>query len=279
MQDGEQRTGAVTEILRSSQRRGAALLSAVWDWTRSILVAFVLFLVIRTFVVEAFRIPTSLHGEHPPGRGLPAGEQGGLRRRDPRDPPAPAGVREPERGDVVVFIPPTIPTKNYVKRVVGVPGDTLEMREQAPVRERRAARRALRPLHRPHAATPSIPTCSGSRTTSSPARPADTIPRATTGAPSSSPTDEYFVLGDNRDNSEDSRYWGFVSRDAIRGQPWFVYYSFDPTRSGTRALAPRRALGAHRRAPYADASGLGRCPEPTVAGGGLRDGECRLPIL
>ena len=41
------------------------------------------------------------------------------------------------------------------------------------------------------------------------------------------PSDQYFVLGDNRDNSEDSRYWGFVPRRAIRGRPWVVYYSFD----------------------------------------------------
>ncbi len=43
------------------------------------------------------------------------------------------------------------------------------------------------------------------------------------------PTDHFFVLGDNRDNSEDSRYWGFVARDQIRGQPWLVYYSFMPS--------------------------------------------------
>jgi signal peptidase I len=45
------------------------------------------------------------------------------------------------------------------------------------------------------------------------------------------PDRQYFVLGDNRDNSEDSRYWGFVDRGSIRGRPWFVYYSFDPTSS------------------------------------------------
>ena len=41
------------------------------------------------------------------------------------------------------------------------------------------------------------------------------------------PDRSYFVLGDNRDNSEDSRYWGFVDRESIRGRPWMVYYSFD----------------------------------------------------
>ena len=46
------------------------------------------------------------------------------------------------------------------------------------------------------------------------------------------PPDDYFVLGDNRDNSEDSRYWGFVPREAIRGRPWFVYYSYDPDGPG-----------------------------------------------
>jgi signal peptidase I len=98
------------------------------DWTRSIVIAFVLFLVVRTFVVEAFKIPTSsmentllvgdfllvnkaVYGSQIPGTDLRIG-----------------AFKEPDRGDVVVFHPPHEPEKNYVKRVVGVPHDTLEMR-------------------------------------------------------------------------------------------------------------------------------------------------------
>jgi signal peptidase I len=46
------------------------------------------------------------------------------------------------------------------------------------------------------------------------------------------PEERFFVLGDNRDNSEDSRYWGFVRRESIRGRPWFIYYSFRPQDDG-----------------------------------------------
>jgi signal peptidase I len=101
-----------------------------WEWTKSILVAFVLFLVIRTFLVEAFRIPTgsmentllvgdfllvnkAIYGSQVPGTDitLPA-------------------FAQPERGDIVVFIPPHEPGKNYVKRLIAVTGDTVEMQHK-----------------------------------------------------------------------------------------------------------------------------------------------------
>ena len=99
----------------------------VWEWTKSILVAFSLFVLIRTFLVEAFRIPTgsmentllvgdfllvnkAVYGAEIPGTSLrlPAFDQ-------------------PRRGDIVVFVPPHEPDKNYVKRLVGLPGDELEI--------------------------------------------------------------------------------------------------------------------------------------------------------
>lgn len=219
--------GTVTRILTRDQRgRVRRFLAATWDWTRSIAVAFVLFLVIRTFVVEAFKIPTSsmentllvgdfllvnkaVYGAEIPGTGvrLPA-------------------FAEPHRGDVVVFTPPHDPGKNYVKRLLGAPGDTLEMREKvlyvngAPLDEPYAQfidadRDAVHPGMR----------WQSNHLIASP--PGEYHPTRDNWGPLVVPGDRYFVLGDNRDNSEDSRYWGFVSREAIRGRPWFVYYSFE----------------------------------------------------
>lgn len=198
----------------------------VWDWTRSVLVAFVLFLVVRTFLVEAFKIPTSsmegtllvgdfllvnkaVYGAEIPGTGirLPA-------------------LDDPEHGDVVVFTPPHEPRKNYVKRLVGLPGDTLEMREKSLVINGRTVdepyARYIDP--RGDARHPNMRWQASHLI----AGPGDYHPSRDTWGPLVVPSGSYFVLGDNRDNSEDSRYWGFVPREAIRGRPWFVYYSFDP---------------------------------------------------
>lgn len=208
--------------------RKAGLGANVIEWIKSIAVALLLFLVIRTFVVEAFRIPTgsmektllvgdfllvnkAVYGAQLPGTGkrLPS-------------------FAEPSRGDVVVFIPPHDPGKNYVKRLVGVPGDTLEMRDRVlyingepqdepyvqhidvtgmdiALREMLWQRRYLVDNIRPETYTPS---------------------RDNWG-PIVVPEDKFFMLGDNRDDSEDSRYWGFVDRGAIKGRPLFIYYSFD----------------------------------------------------
>lgn len=211
-------------------------LRAVWDWTRSIFVAFVLFLLIRTFAVEAFKIPTgSMENTLRVGdfllvnKAVYGAEVPGVDLRLP-------AFDEPERGDVIVFNPPHDPTKNYVKRVVGVPGDVLEMRDKVlylngnPQHE--AYARYVDGLgDRIH------PNMRWQRRylISTLVASEEYRPSRDTWGPISVPEDRYFVLGDNRDNSEDSRYWGFVSREAIRGRPWVVYYSFDPRGDGVAA--------------------------------------------
>jgi signal peptidase I len=201
---------------------------------RSILLALVVLIGVRTLVIEAFKIPTSsmegtllagdfllvnkaVFGAEIPGLGvsLPA-------------------LAEPARGDVIVFNPPHEPTKHYVKRLVGLPGDTLLMRNKQlflngePMREpyvrySEVGGDAVHPgmgWQARHLA--------GGR------RPGQYRPSRDNWGPIVVPEGGFFVLGDNRDNSEDSRYWGFVERESIRGRPWIVYYSFE--------MSPERRL-------------------------------------
>jgi signal peptidase I len=211
----------------------SALIKTLWDWTRSLFVAFVLFLAVRALGVEAFKIPTSsmettlLVGDFLLVNKAVYGAQiPGTKLRLP-------ALEEPERGDVIVFNPPHEPQKNYVKRVVGVPGDTLEMREKvllvngAPLDEPYAQY-----IDREGDAVHQAMTWQRGFLVASPAakRPRSSgryHPSRDTWGPIHVPEGSYFVLGDNRDNSEDSRYWGFVARESIRGRPWVVYYSFD----------------------------------------------------
>lgn len=232
MQEEERPDGesVVTQALRADAERGSLLL-AVWEWTRSLAFAFVLFLVLRIFLVEAFRIPTSsmentlLVGDFLlVNKAVYGAEIPGTTIRLP-------AFTEPRVGDVVVFTPPHEPTKNYVKRLVGGPGDTLEMRDKELLRNGsptaepfvRLVDRAGDAIH------------PGMKWQSS-----HLIANMTDGyrptrdnwGPIVVPGGHYFMLGDNRDNSEDSRYWGFVPRSAIHGRPWFVYYSLDESAQG-----------------------------------------------
>lgn len=222
--------GAPTRRGAGASRQGATGRAAriLWEWVRSAVVALFLFLVIRTFVVEAFKIPTSsmektllvgdfllvnkaVYGAEIPGTGL----------RLP-------ALEDPDRGDVVVFHPPHDPRRNYVKRVVGLPRDTLEMDDKVLyVNGERQKESYARYLDRNgDAVHPAMSWQYGHVVSELHASHDRYRPSRDNWGPLVVPRDKYFVLGDNRDNSEDSRYWGFVDREAIRGRPLFVYYSF-----------------------------------------------------
>lgn len=143
-------------------------------------------------------------------------------------------LREPRRGDVVVFNPPHEPTKNYVKRLLGLPGDTLEMVDKLLVVNGDTLDEPYARYidTRGDAIHPAMEWQKG-HLVASPTRYA---PSRDTWGPIVVPEGKFFFLGDNRDNSEDSRYWGFVERDRIRGQPWVVYYSLDPRDDGSWQL-------------------------------------------
>jgi signal peptidase I len=217
----ENKTSATESTRKVSVGRWA------WEWTKSIVIAFSLFLVIRTFLVEAFRIPTGsmektllvgdflLVNKAVYGATLPLTKVH-----------LPA-IRQPARGDVVVFVPPHEPDKNYVKRLIGMPGDTLEMRSKVLYLN---GRPQLEPYTQ--RTDPNNDVYAPSMYWQCEYRPVvlkeqDCRPTRDNWGPLVVPTDHFMMLGDNRDDSEDSRYWGFVDRSAIKGKPLFIYYSFD----------------------------------------------------
>ena len=217
------------EALRRVNRSPGQHLGLFLEWAKSFTIAIVLFLFVRTFLVEAFKIPSGsmektllvgdfllvnkmVYGAEVPftGKHLPA-------------------IRHPQRGDVIVFQWPVDPSKNFVKRLVGVPGDTLKMVDGdlyvngARQDEKRYVSHS-EPLDDPTAPDFEWQKKYLVKTAEAAVGP----PSRNNWGPLVVPKDEYFVLGDNRDNSLDSRYWQFVPDSLIRGRPMFVYYSYDP---------------------------------------------------
>ncbi|HET8656932.1 MAG TPA: signal peptidase I [Longimicrobiaceae bacterium] len=200
----------------------------MWEGAKAVALALVCIVVIRSLLVAAYKIPTgSMENTLMVGDYL-------LVNKAVFGPAIPLthlhlpAFSQPRRGDVVVFVPPQDPTTNYVKRLVGVPGDTLEMRDKLlyvnGVPQREPYVRHIDPF-----SDPSDPSMRWQLAY----RPADagaseSPPTRDNWGPVVVPPGKYFALGDNRDISEDSRYWGFVDAAAIRGRPMFVFYSFIP---------------------------------------------------
>lgn len=182
----------------------------------ALLVAVLLAAYARTFLVQPFHIPSSSMAP-----ALVAGD-GLLVNRFVFGPTRFAWearllpVREPRRGDVVVFRYPRDPRIPYVKRVVGVPGESVELRRRILFVDGAALDERGYAHHTAPAAYPdSVPVDPfyGRRDDFGPA----TVPEAS-----------YFVLGDNRELSADSRFWGFVPRSLVLGRAFAVYWSWQP---------------------------------------------------
>ncbi|HEX2079427.1 MAG TPA: signal peptidase I [Longimicrobium sp.] len=200
----------------------------MWEWTKAVSTAILLFLTVRTFLVEAFKIPTgSMEGTLLIGDFLLVNKAVYGAEIPLTDRRLPAFAR-PGRGDVVVFLPPHDPHKNYVKRIVGVPGDTLEMRDKVLLRNGQ-------PQDEPYARhTDPLGDQQDPKMLWQLDFTVDTTltwrtyhPSRDNWGPIVVPPGKFFALGDNRDRSEDSRYWGFLDAQSIKGRPMFVYYSFE----------------------------------------------------
>jgi len=191
--------------------------STVREYFESIVIAVILALFIRTFVVQAFKIPTGsmennlLIGDHLLVNKFVFGPTESRLER------VLLPVRDVRRRDVIVFKYPEEPDRDFIKRVIGLPGETVELRNKTVYINGR-------PLDEPYVHFLQPPAASSDlyETTSYDVRE--------NYGPVTVPPGHYFVMGDNRDNSQDSRYWGFLPRDYIKGRALVIYWSYEASR-------------------------------------------------
>ena len=185
--------------------------STAREYFESIVIAVILALFVRTWAVQAFKIPTGsmennlLIGDHLLVNKFVFGPSASNIERKLLP------MREIRRGDIVVFKYPDEPERDFIKRVIGMPGETLELRNKKVYVNGR-------PLDEPYVHF--LEPASDSQEVIS----YDLRERY---GPVRVPDGHYFVMGDNRDNSQDSRYWGFLPRGYIKGRALMIYWSYD----------------------------------------------------
>ena len=194
--------------------------SSIRETIEAIVTAFLIAIVIRTFVIQAFKIPsgsmipTLLVGDHILVNKFLLGT--------PVDIPFTninlfhmPGLRNPKRGDVIVFKYPEDPTRDFIKRVIGIGGDVvMEKDKNIYVNGRRLVEPYVQ--HVDNEIKPGQ------------------FDRRDNFGPIVVPKGSVFVMGDNRDQSYDSRYWGFVNDLEIKGKAIIIYWSWDSDKSWPR---------------------------------------------
>jgi signal peptidase I len=231
MADSAGIAGTVAEADQSEEREQVS----IWEYAESLLVTILLALFGTSFVVQSFKIPsqsmepTLLVGDHLLVNKFIFGGSGAWYEKG-------LPYREIRRGDIVVFKYPFDDHPYYVKRVIGIPGDRVKIvDQQVYVNEQLLTEPYV--IH-----DPSVPydpfgdtfPPTTHRFVTVAVRPewADEILSHVANGELVVPPGKYFVMGDNRDRSSDSRYWGFVGRDAIMGGPVMIYWSVNSPDEG-----------------------------------------------
>jgi len=199
--------GDSTDTLAAS-RDSIKTKSIFREYVEVILWAFILYLIIRTCLIQSFKIPSGsmkdtllvgdcllvnkfIYGIRVPFTDL----------RLPM-------LRAPQQGDVIVFKYPEDRSKDFIKRVIGVPGDEIQIKDKQVY----VNGIAYENLHEVHKDPEILPETSSQRDNYGPVRV---------------PDDSYFVMGDNRDYSDDSRFWGFVNKTDLEGMALIKFWSWD----------------------------------------------------
>jgi len=189
--------------------------SVIREWVEAIVIAVILALIIRTFIVQAFKIPsgsmeqTLLVGDHILVNKFIYGT------KIPFTSTRILTFDKPKKGDIVVFIFPEDRTKDFIKRVIGVEGDRVEI------------------INKKVYINASLFNNPFTMNNDDIIIPKGIQPRDNYG-PVVVPKDSLFVMGDNRDHSYDSRYWGFVNLEDVKGKALIIYWSWNGLESSPR---------------------------------------------
>ncbi len=201
-------SGKFSGSISDSKGKSKSRKGTIREYAEAIITAIILALIIRAFVVQAFKIPsgsmldTLQIGDHLLvnkflyGLDLPFTDKKVF------------GLRDPAKGDIIVFKYPEDPRRDFIKRVIAAAGDTVEARD-------RIIYVNGKPVPEPYVIH-----------TASTILPAEVSKRDNFG-PIEVPEGKVFMMGDNRENSHDSRYWGFVDHEAVRGKAFIIYWSQD----------------------------------------------------
>jgi len=182
--------------------------SKVQEYVEAIIIAILIAVVIRTFVIQAYKIPSRSMvpalqvGDHLLVNKFIYGIKIPVIRK------LLIGVTDPKRGDIIVFIYPNDRTKDYIKRVIGVGGDKIEIRNKDILINDRPYKDAFG-IYSDHVIYPAV------------------MQSRDNFGPVVVPQGSLFVMGDNRDESADSRFWGFVDLKDVEGKALLIYWSWN----------------------------------------------------
>ncbi len=197
-------------MAKTTSMRQVKKKSTVREYTEAFVIAFIIALLIRTFLVQAFKIPSSsmeptlqvgdhilvskfIYGIRIPYIGKKFLE-----------------FHKPDRGDIIVFVYPEDPKKDFIKRVIATEGEEVQIKDKQILINGRSIKDPWGVYENRTGFL--VPSHFG--------------PRDNYG-PKVVPANSLFVLGDNRDNSQDSRYWGFVDLSAVKGKAFIIYFSYN----------------------------------------------------
>jgi signal peptidase I len=196
--------------------------STAREYFESIVIAVILALFVRTFIFQAFKIPTGsmennlLIGDHLLVNKFIVGPTASALER------ALLPMATIKRGDVLVFKYPEEPERDFIKRIIGLPGDTLELKNK------KVFINGI-PLDEPYVHFLEPPRAGADL------HEVTSLDVRENFGPVTVPADRYFAMGDNRDNSQDSRYWGFLPRDYVKGKALLIYWSYESEREDYEA--------------------------------------------